>query len=115
MRLLPNRLGLVVRLQAHSGARAAVLDSLHRYADQLVAEPATELFVISLDPDEPDVVWLLEWFADGEDGLLAHRRAPGFADLMGELGGVLETDPQVMRFDPLRVHLATALVDTDGD
>jgi quinol monooxygenase YgiN len=113
-RLLPDRLGLVVRLQARPGARPAVLDALHRYADRLEEEPQTELFVISLDPDEADVVWLHEWFASGEDGMLAHRRSPGFAELMGDLGSVLAMDPQMMRFDPLRVHLASALVTDDG-
>jgi quinol monooxygenase YgiN len=113
-RLLPDRLGLVVRLQARPGARPAVLDALHRYADRLDEEPQTELFVISLDPDEADVVWLHEWFASGEDGMLAHRRSPGFAELMGDLGAVLAVDPQMMRFDPLRVHLASALVTDDG-
>ena len=113
VRLLPDRLGLVVRLQARPGARPAVLDALHRYADGLAEEPRTELFVISLDPDESDVVWLHEWFADGEAGMLAHRSSQGFAELMGELQDVLAIDPQMMRFDPLRVHLATALVTDD--
>ena len=113
VRLLPDRLGLVVRLQARPGARAAVLDALHRYADRLDEEPRTELFVISLDPDEADVVWLHEWFAQGEDGMLAHRSSPGFAELMGDLQDVLAVDPQMMRFDPLRIHLATALFSGD--
>ena len=39
-------------------------------------EPGTEFFCISLDPDEPEVVWLHEWFI-GEDGITAHRSAPG--------------------------------------
>ena len=116
VRLLPDRLGLVVRLQARPGARAAVLDALHRYADRLDEEPRTELFVISLDPDEADVVWLHEWFAQGEDGMLAHRSSPGFAELMGDLQDVLAVDPQMMRFDPLRIHLATGLFsDDDAD
>ena len=75
MRLLPDRHGLVVRLEAHPGARAVVLDALHRYADRLDEEPATEFFVISLDPDEAEVVWLHEWFHE-QAGLDAHRAAP---------------------------------------
>ena len=113
VRLLPDRLGLVVRMQARAGARPALLDALHRYADRLDEEPRTELFVISLDPDESDVVWLHEWFAQGEDGMIAHRSSPGFAELMGELQDILAVDPQMMRFDPLRVHLASALVADD--
>jgi len=107
-RLLPDRQGLVVRLQAEPGGRAALLDALHRYIDRLPEEPATEFFCISLDPDEQEVVWLHEWFK-GEDGMTAHRAAPGFAELMAELNTVLSTAPGVMRFVPLRMHLADGL------
>lgn len=107
-RLLPDRQGLVVRLQAEPGGRPALLDALHRYIDRLPEEPATEFFCISLDPDEQEVVWLHEWF-NGEDGMTAHRAAPGFAELMAELNTVLSTAPGVMRFVPLRMHLADGL------
>lgn len=107
-RLLPDRHGLVVRLQAEPGRRPALLDALHRYVDQLTDEPATEFFCVSLDPDEPEVVWLHEWFR-GEEGMKAHRSAPGFAELMGELNGLLSTAPGVMQFVPLRMHLAEGL------
>lgn len=104
-RLLPDRHGLVVRLQAEPGGRPALLDALHRYIDRLTEEPATEFFCISLDPDEAEVVWLHEWF-QGEDGIAAHRSAPAFGELMAELNVVLSNAPGVMRFVPLRMHLA---------
>ena len=107
-RLLPDRHGLVVRLQAEPGGRPALLDALNRYIDRLTEEPATEFFCISLDPDEPEVVWLHEWF-QGEDGIAAHRSAPGFGELMAELDDVLSNAPGVMRFVPLRMHLAEAI------
>jgi quinol monooxygenase YgiN len=107
-RLLPDRHGLVVRLQAEAGGRPALLDALNRYIDRLTDEPATEFFCISLDPDEPEVVWLHEWF-QGEDGIAAHRSAPAFAELMAELNAVLSNAPGVMRFVPLRMHLAEAI------
>jgi quinol monooxygenase YgiN len=107
-RLLPDRHGLVVRLQAEPGGRPALLDALHRYIDRLTEEPATEFFCISLDPDEPEVVWLHEWF-QGEDGIAAHRAAPAFGDLMAELNVVLSSAPGVMRFVPLRMHLAEGI------
>jgi quinol monooxygenase YgiN len=112
-RLLPQRLGMVVRLEAKPGQRALLLDALHRYADALDDEPATELFVISLDPDETDVVWLHEWFY-GDDGINAHRGAPAFATLMQEMGDFLVAAPGVMRFEPLRVHLAGQLLDAES-
>ena len=62
--LLPGRVGLFVRLSANPGGRTGLLDALHRYADRLASEPNTEAFVIALDPDDEDVVWLYEWFTD---------------------------------------------------
>jgi len=111
-RLLPDRHGLVVRLQANPGGRALVLDALHRYLDQLGDEPATELFVISLDPDDTEVVWLHEWFHE-EAGVDAHRAAPAFGELMNELSNALASPPGVMRFQPLRMHLANQLLTED--
>ncbi len=108
-RLLPDRFGMVVRLEAHPGGRAAVLDALHRYADRLDREPATEFFVISLDPDEEEVVWLHEWFHE-EAGIEAHRAAPAFGQLMKELSTTLVAPPGVMRFQPLRMHLVETLM-----
>ena len=68
--LLPGRTGLMVRLMAQPGRRPALLDALHRYADELAdAEPQTEAFVMCLDPQEENAVWLFEWFSgpDGQD------------------------------------------------
>ena len=44
--------------------RAAALDVLNRYVDDLDQEPGTEAFLVCVDPDDADVVWLYEWFRD---------------------------------------------------
>lgn len=103
--LLPGRTGLMVRLLAHKGARPALLDALHRYADELRAvEPQTEAFVMCLDPQEPNAVWLFEWFA-GPDGQDLHRASPAFATLIQELQTLLAEEPQALPLEPLRMHL----------
>lgn len=107
--LLPGRVGLFVRLAAKPGMRPVVLDALNRYADTLRSEPATELFVIALDPDDGDVVWLYEWFTS-EEGLEAHRNSEPFTDLIAEIPGMLETPPGLLRIDPLRLQLRPAIL-----
>lgn len=107
--LLPERVGLFVRLAAKPGMRPVVLDALNRYADKLRSEPATELFVIALDPDDGDVVWLYEWFTS-EEGLEAHRSSEPFTELVSEIPDLLETPPGLLRIDPLRLHLRTAML-----
>ncbi len=103
--LMTGRIGLFVRLPGLPGSRPALLDALHTYADRLAEEPGTELFVISVDPGDPDVVWLNEWFSD-EDALEAHRAAPAFANLLGALPELLSGPAGLLRIDPLRLDLA---------
>ncbi len=102
--LLPGRVGMFVRLVAQPGARAGLLDALHRYMDELDAEQGTEAFLVALDPDEEDIVWLFEWFTD-EPAMEAHRSTAAFDVMMRELAGVLAAPPALVRIDPLRVHL----------
>lgn len=103
--LLPGRTGLMVRLMAQPGRRPALLDALHRYADELAeAEPQTEAFVMCLDPQEENAVWLFEWFR-GPDGQDQHRASAPFGGLISELSGVLGEEPQVLPLEPLRMHI----------
>ena len=55
---LPGRQALIVRLNAQAGKRAALLDLLNTYADGLAEEPGTEMYMVSVDPDDDDLVWL---------------------------------------------------------
>lgn len=111
--LLTGRIGLFVRLPGLPGSRPALLDALHTYADRLAEEPATELFVVSVDPGDADVVWLNEWFRD-EDAMEAHRRAPAFADLMAAMPDLLSGPAGILRIDPLRLDLAGAIAAGEG-
>ena len=68
-------------------------------------QPGTELFVVSVDPGDADVVWLNEWFRDDE-ALQAHRAAPAFADLIATMPALLSGPAGILRIDPLRLDLA---------
>ncbi len=106
--VLPGRIGLLVRIPVLPGRRAAALDVLNRYVDDLDQEPGTEAFMVCIDPDDGDVVWLYEWFRD-EDALEAHRSAPLFSRLMGELPDLVGENPGIMRLDPLRLRMSAAV------
>ena len=108
--LLPGRVGLFVRLAAKPGGRALVLDALHRYTDELNHEPTTEVLVIALDPDDEDIVWVYEWFTN-EAALEQHRTTKPFSDLIAEIPDLLATPPGLLRIDPLRLHMQTAILD----
>lgn len=102
--LLPGRRSLLVRLTSNKGMRPALLDLLNTYADGLAEEPGTELFIVSMDPDDENIVWLYEIFAD-EDAENAHRSSSGFATLMNAMPPMLDGPPAVLRTVPLRMSL----------
>jgi len=106
--VLPGRIGLLVRMPVKPGMRAAALDVLNRYVDDLDQEPGTEAFFLCVDPDDVDVVWLYEWFHD-EEALEAHRGSALFARLMSELPDLVADNPGIMRLDPLRLRMTSAL------
>ena len=106
---LPGRVGLFVRLAANPGGRPGLLDALNRYADQLADQTHIEAFVIALDPDDQDIVWVYEWFTD-EDALNHHRTTTPFANLINEIPELLASPPGLLRIDPLRVHLQSAIL-----
>jgi quinol monooxygenase YgiN len=106
--VLPGRIGLLVRIPTRSGMRPAALDVLNRYVDDLHEEPGTEAFLVCIDPDDDDVVWLYEWFRD-EDALEAHRESPLFMRLMSELPQLVGDGMGIMRLDPLRLRMSNVV------
>lgn len=103
---------MLVRLTASEGMRPALLDALHRYSDGLEEEPGTEVFVVHVDPDDANIVWLYEIFRD-DDAQNDHRAAEGFAQLMTELPDVLGAPPAILRLDPLRMSLQEQVLSED--
>jgi len=110
--LLPGRKAMVVRLTCKSGMRPALLDALNTYADGLAEEPGTEVFMLSLDPENEDLVWLTEVFKD-DDAENEHRSSRGFATMISELNALLEEPPAVLRMDPLRLVMQETLLQED--
>lgn len=101
-----------MRLTCQSGMRAALLDALNSYTDGLAEEPGTEVFVVSLDPESPDLVWLYEIFRD-EESEHAHRASQGFAALMQSIPPMLAGPPAVLRMEPLRLSLQEHMLQED--
>jgi quinol monooxygenase YgiN len=110
--LTPGRRGMLVRLTAAEGMRPALLDALHRYSDGLDEEPGTEVFVVHVDPDDANIVWLYEIFHDDE-AQEEHRATRGFAQLMSELPDVLGAPPAILRLDPLRLSVQEQVLRED--
>jgi quinol monooxygenase YgiN len=68
------------------------------------------MFLVCLDPDDEDLVWLHEWFRDS-DAQDAHQQSSAFHRMMQEMPPLLAGPPGIVRIDPLRLHLAGNIVD----
>ena len=112
--LLPGRRSLLVRLTSKDGMRPALLDLLNTYADGLAEEPGTEVFVVSMDPDDANIVWLYEIFAD-EAAENAHRASEGYARLMSSMPEMLDGQPAVLRTVPLRMTQQETMFSEDWE
>lgn len=110
--LLPGRRSLLVRLTCKEGMRPAMLEILNTYADGLDEEPGTEMFVVSLDPDDESIVWLYEIFKDVE-AEEAHRSSSGFARMMSTMPEYLDGPPAVLRMEPLRMAMQETVLAED--
>jgi quinol monooxygenase YgiN len=110
--ILAGRRSMLVRLTSEDGKRAALLDMLNTYTDGLGEEPGTEMFMVSLDPEDPNIVWLFEIFTD-EDAESAHRASSGFAMLMEQMPPLLDGPPAVLRMEPLRLSMQDAVLTED--
>ena len=110
--MLPERRCLLVRLTAADGRRLELLDVINTYADGLAEEPGTELFMVSLDPDDANLVWMYELFRD-ERAENAHRAASGFADLLAGVTELLSGPPAILRMDPIRMAVQEGVLTQD--
>lgn len=108
--LLPGRRALLVRLTATDGMRPALLDMLNTYADGLAEEPGTEMYIVGIDPDDANIVWLHEIFRD-EEAEDAHRASSGFAALMQSMPPLLAAPPAILRTTPLRMSVNEDLLE----
>ncbi len=110
--LLPGRRCMLVRITCQPGMRPAMLEILNSYADGLQEEPGTEIFVVSLDPDDESIVWLYEMFKDDE-AQNAHRASTGFADMMASMPELMNGPPAVLQMEPLRMAMQETVLTED--
>lgn len=101
---LPGRQALLVRLIASDGKRAGLLDALNTYTDTIAQEPGTEVFLISIDADDSNLVWLYEVFRD-EEAEIEHRKSAGFLQLMESMPEFVEVSPGILRMQPIRMSV----------
>ncbi|MFA7323496.1 MAG: antibiotic biosynthesis monooxygenase [Candidatus Nanopelagicales bacterium] len=112
--LLAGRTAALVRLTCKPGLRPALLEVLNNYVDRLDEEPGTEIYTLSIDPDNDSLVWMYEIFAD-EDAQVQHQQAPALGDLLPAMQELLDGPPAVLRMSPLRLSLQDTVLRDEFD
>lgn len=112
--LLAGRTAALVRLTCKTGMRPALLEVLNNYVDRLDEEPGTEIYTLSIDPDNDSLVWMYEIFAD-EDAQHQHQQAPALGELLPAMQELLDGPPAVLRMSPLRMSLQESVLRDEFD
>ena len=94
------RVGALAKLTARAGAGAELLALLEGRVAAAQEEPGTELFVVHVDPQLADAVWVYEVYADAE-AERAHMATPGYAEASAMLERLLGAEPEVYPLVPV--------------
>jgi quinol monooxygenase YgiN len=101
--------GALVQLTAKPGGRDELVRVLGNYARTLDdGEPGTTLFTVAADPNDEDLVWMWEEFADGE-AVQAHFRHDFFRALQLELEDLLAQPPAIRPLAPAVRHVSNGV------
>lgn len=91
--------GALLQMTAQEGQRDELLRVLANYANTLDGEPGTTLFAVAADPNDEDLVWIWEEFADG-NAVQEHFRHDFFRALQLELGDLLAEPASIRPLAP---------------
>jgi quinol monooxygenase YgiN len=97
--------GALLQMTAREGAREELLRVLGNYANTLDGEPGTTLFAVAADPNDADVVWAWEEFANSE-AVQEHFQHDFFRALQLELADLLAEPVAVRPLVPVTRRMA---------
>lgn len=86
--------GFIARFVVHEGRRSEALGVLDKMIAQVVREPATLVYQVLTDRDEPDVIWCYERYTD-EAGLKAHQASAVHDAIVPRLRALLTSETRV--------------------
>jgi quinol monooxygenase YgiN len=101
--------GALIQLTAREGMREDLLRVMRNYTNTLDGEPGTLLYAVAADPNDENVVWIWEQFADGA-AVQAHFAHDFFRALQFELEDLLAESPAIRPLVPVvtRVQVVAA-------
>jgi quinol monooxygenase YgiN len=96
--------GALIQLTAREGQRDELVRVLRNYTNTLDGEPGTVLYAVAIDPNDENMVWIWEQFADGV-AVQAHFEHDFFRALQLELEELLAESPAIRPLAPVVVRV----------
>jgi quinol monooxygenase YgiN len=94
-----SEFGALLQLTARDGKREQLMHVLTNYVNTLDGEPGTTVFAAAADPNDADLVWVWEEFAD-TSAVRDHFQHDFFRALQLELADLLATPAAVRPLAP---------------
>jgi quinol monooxygenase YgiN len=95
-----SNVGVWVKLEINPGMRDEAVAVIQEALDAVQAEEGTLLYVLNADPENENVLYFYEAYAN-QDALIAHGSAPWFAAFGPKLKPVLAARPSMTFLTPL--------------
>lgn len=92
-------IALIAKITARPGARADALAAFVPLLEQAEAEAGTTTYLVHLDADDADVIWMYERYTDS-DAREAHRRSEVMKTAGRALGEHLAGAPEITLLIP---------------
>jgi quinol monooxygenase YgiN len=99
-----NEFGALLQMTAQEGKRDELMRVLTNYVNTLDGEPGTALFAAAADPNDEDLVWVWEEFADSA-AVRDHFEHDFFRALQLELADLLAEPVAVRPLGPIARHV----------
>lgn len=95
-----SKIAVIAKFTTAPGKRDELAQALEKMLPQVETEDGTELYILSEDSGNADVLWMFELYTDG-DALQVHSSSPSMMEFFGVLGGdLLAAPPELMMASP---------------
>jgi quinol monooxygenase YgiN len=94
------KVAVAAKITAKPGQRDALVQAFKPMLDHVETEAGTELYFLTKDTKDPDVVWFWELYAD-QDALSAHGTSDKMKEVGASLGEFMAGRAELMFLEPV--------------
>jgi len=91
---------IIAKISFQPGKREEAVTAFKPMFDAVNAEAGTEVYVLSLDDADENVLWVYELYTDA-DALATHSGSEAMAEMFGSLGSLVAGAPELNVLTPV--------------